>query len=134
MSENMQFPIPNSVLEPYIKQAVSVAITAALGSGTELVAKAVHTAINTKVSSNGTISSYSSDNRYILAEVVARNKIIEIAKEVINEMAEQLRPQIETEVRKELQKSTKEMARIIVDGVTSAASSRFSINVSFNER
>lgn len=134
MNENLNFPIPNTVLEPYIKQAVSTAIVTALGDGTELITKAVQAAINTKVDSSGKISNYSSDNRYILAEVVARNKIISIAKEVINEMAEQLRPQIENEVRKELQKSTKEMAKIIVDGVVNAASSRFSINVKFNEK
>lgn len=131
MSENLNFPIPNTVLEPYIKQAVSAAIVGALGDGADLVAKAVQMAINTKVASDGKVSNYSSDNRFILAEVVARNKIIAITKEVINEMAEQLRPQIESEVRKELQRSTKDIAKTIVNGVVAAASSRFSINVNF---
>ncbi len=128
--ENMQFPIPNSVLEPYIKQAVSTAITAALGDGTKLVQMAVQQALATKVNSEGRIDSrYTSDNKYNLVEIVAKNKIIEIARVTISEMAEQMRPKIKTEIEKYIKSQTNNIAKAMVDGVINGISSKFSISV-----
>lgn len=130
--ENMQFPIPNSVLEPYIKAAVSTAITAALGDGTKLVAHAVQAALMTKVNGQGRISSSNYDNQYNLVDIVATNKIQEVAHEVINQMAEGMRPQITAEVEKMLRKQTSALAKMMVDSLIQNMSCSF--NVSVNAR
>ena len=131
MSENLQFPIPNNVLEPYIKQAVSSAIIGALGDGTKLVELAVASALNTKVSSSGSVSNYSSDNRYSIAEVIARNKIIEITKTLVTEMVEQMRPDIEKEIRKQISNSKSEIAKAVIDGLLDSIKCSYNVKVSF---
>jgi hypothetical protein len=131
--ENFNFPIPNEILEPYIKEAVSTTIIAALGDGTELVKKAVHAALRTKVGPNGTISSSSYDNKYDLVETVASNKINEIARETIYEMAEQMRPKIVEAVKKELVDNHARMAEALVNGLIESVTSRWSCSVKFFE-
>jgi hypothetical protein len=129
--ENLQFPIPNSVLEPYIKEAVSTAITAALGDGAKLIEQAVHQALSVKVNSSGVVDSrYSSDNKYALAEIVAGNKIREIAKETINAMAEEMRPKIREEVEKYLKKQHGAFAKVLVDGLIKGLSCSWNVKVS----
>ena len=122
--KNFQFPIPNSVLEPYIKQAVAVAITSALEDGTKLVEHAVSVALSETVNSSGKASNYSSDNRYILAEVLAKNKIQEIARETVNEMAEQMRPKIKEQIENQLRNKHSLIAQSLVDGLIGSLTSR----------
>ena len=130
MADNMQFPIPNSILEPYIKQAVSTAIVAALGDGTHLIEAAVQEALRRKVGADGTFSTrYESDNKYQLCEVVASNKIREIARETINAMAEGMRPQIQAEIEKYLKKQHNVLARTLVDGLIGSLSCQWNVNV-----
>jgi uncharacterized membrane-anchored protein YjiN (DUF445 family) len=132
--KNLQFPIPNSVLEPYIKTAVSTAITAALGDGSKLIEQAVNQALSTKVNSQGQVDSrYSSDNKYMLAELVASNKIREIAKEVINQMAEDMRPKIKEEIEKYLKKQHSVFAKTLVDGMIKGLSCSWSVKVTTGE-
>ena len=130
--QNFQFPIPNDVLEPYIKQAVSASIIGALGDGTKLIEMAVQSAMNQKVSSNGTVSRYQSDNRYILAEIIGRNKIQEIAKEVLVQMAEKMRPEIEKEVTRQVAASKSTIAKVLVEGLMGSIRTSFHIEVEVN--
>lgn len=134
MSENMQFPIPNSVLEPYIKAAVSTAIASALGDGTKLVEKAVQAALTHKVSSNGRVSNSSYDNRYDLCEVVATTKVQEIAREVITQMAEGMRPAIEKSVTAHLQKRNNVIAAALVDGLIGSLKTTWNVQVSLEPK
>lgn len=129
MSENMQFPIPNSVLEPYIKQAVSTAITAALGDGAALVSKAVEHALAQKVSSNGNQSGYAYENKFQLVEIVAQNKIQEIARQTINEMAEGMRPHIKVAIESQLKKKHSAIAQALVDGLIKSLSTSWNVKV-----
>lgn len=129
MPENMQFPIPNSVLEPYIKSAVSTAITAALGDGAKLVEKAVEQALSQKVSSNGHVSRYDYENKFQLVELVAQNRIQEITRETINEMAEAMRPQIKTSIESQLKKKHSAIAQALVDGLIKSLSSSWNVKV-----
>jgi len=131
MSENMQFPIPNSVLEPYIKSAVSSAITAALGDGTKLVEVAVQNALNAKVNSKGDFGA-SYDNNHVFVEVMAKNKIQEVAKQVIMEMAEAMRPNIKAAVEKQISTKHKEIAKVLVDSLITSLTSSWNISVNID--
>ncbi len=130
MSENMQFPIPNSVLEPYIKSAVSTAITAALGDGVKLVEIAVQNALTEKVGSSGKRESYSND--HVFVEVMAKNKIQEVAKQVIMEMAEAMRPNIKAAVEKQISTKHKEIAKVLVDSLITSLTSSWNISVNID--
>ena len=128
-NENMQFPIPNAVLEPYIKQAVSAAIIGSLGDGTKLIELAVQSALNAKVDSDGKISNSSYNNTHTLADVVAKNKIQAIAREVIQEMAEQMRPKIKEQIEKQLKTKHSLIAKTLVDGMIESLTSKWSVTV-----
>jgi hypothetical protein len=130
--QNMQFPIPNSVLEPYIKTAVATAITASLGDGSKLVELAVQQALGVMVASDGAISRYSSDNKYQLVEVLAINKIRELTRETINEMAEQMRPKIKEQIEKQLRTKHSLLAQALVDGLIGSLKTTWSVKVDIN--
>lgn len=134
MSENMQFPIPNSVLEPFIKQAVATAITSALGDGVKLVEMAVHSALAQKVNSRGVVSNSSYENSFVLADVVAKNAIQEIARETIKEMAETMRPRIKEQIEKELKNKHTLLAQTLVDGAIESLKSSWSVSIHMQER
>lgn len=127
--QNMQFPIPNAVLEPYIKQAVSAAISASLGDGVALVGKAVEAAMLEKVASNGHRSNSSYDNKYPLVETVATNAIQKIARETINEMAEQMRPKIKEAIEKQLKAKHSAIAKTLCDSLIDSLSSTWAVSV-----
>lgn len=129
MSENMQFPIPNSVLEPYIKQAVSAAIVGALGDGTKLIELAVQNAMLTKVNHTGNVGTYSHENTQIFVDVIARNKIQEVAKEVINEMAEGMRPKLKEQIEKQLKTKHSLIAKTLVDGMIESLTAKWSVSI-----
>lgn len=129
MAENMQFPIPNSVLEPYIQAAVSTAITAALGDGTALVEKAVASALMRKVDARGVVSNHEYENRNVLVDVVASNKIQEVAREVISEMAEGMRPKIKEAIEKQLKTKHSEIAKLLVSGLMESLKTSWAVKV-----
>lgn len=128
-NDNMQFPIPNAVLEPYIKAAVASAITASLGDGAKLVEQAVQQALTAKVNAQGVTSGHGYDNTHLLADVVSRNAIQAIARETINEMAEQMRPKIREQIEKQLKNQHSKLAQALVDGLIGSLSSSWSVRV-----
>lgn len=128
---NFAFPIPQAVLEPYIKQAVSTAITAALGDGTELVAKAVHAALGQKVNDRGHVSQYNSDNKHNFVDVVAADAMREIARQTIHEMAEEMRPDIRKQIELQLRKSHGKLANALVDGMIKSLATTWCVQVDF---
>lgn len=129
-NENMQFPIPNSVLEPYIKQAVSTAITAALGDGAKLVEAAVHSAMTQKVNQHGKIDQYQSYNTHQLVEVLASNKIRDITREVVNEMAEGMRPAIKEAIERQLRTKHSAIAKCLVESLINSLKTSWNVQVS----
>lgn len=126
---NMNFPIPNEVLGPYIREAVSASIVGALGEGSKLIELAVHNALSQKVGRDGKVSQYPSENRYVFAEVIAKNKIQEVANEVINGMAEQMRPKIQEQIEKQLSTKHRLIAKTLVDGMISSLTSSWSVKI-----
>lgn len=130
MSEqNMQFPIPNAILEPYIKSAVAAAITSSLGNGARLVELAVHQALTAKVNAQGIMSNSNYENTHLLADVVSRQAIQKIARETISEMAEQMRPKIREQIEKQLKTQHSKLAQALVDGLIGSLKSSWSVRV-----
>jgi len=129
MTDNMQFPIPNSVLEPYIRAAVSTAIASALGDGTKLVERAVTAALTQKVNAAGKVSNSNYENTHQLVDIVATNSVHKIAQEVIVEMAESMRPQIKAEITKQLKSKHGAIAQTLVDGLLTSLKTSWNIRV-----
>ncbi len=127
--ETMAFPIPNAVLEPYIRQAVSTAIAASLGDGVKLVEQAVQSALATKVAANGRISNSSYENNHLLPDIVAKNAIQAIARETITELAEQMRPKIKEQIEKQLKTKHNALATALVDGLIGSLKTSWNVQV-----
>jgi len=133
-TENFNFPIPNEVLEPYIKEAVSASIVGALGDQGRLIEVAVQRAIALKVNSEGNVSRYSSDNKHHLIDVIAQKNIQKITKEVVNEMAEQMREPIGRAVKDQILSHHSEIAQTLVNGLIDSLKTTWNIKVSITGR
>jgi hypothetical protein len=131
--DNLQFPIPNSVLEPYIKQAVSTAIMSSLGNAEELIVKLVENAMKQQCDEKGNVCKEHYYNRYPLIETIAKNKIASIAKEAIHELAEQMRPKIKEQVVSHIKKQSSTIAKALVDGLISSLTTSWAITVNLKE-
>ena len=131
--KNLQFPIPNSVLEPYIKQAVSTAIIAALGSGTELVEKAVVAALSVKVNERGKVDEYRSRNEYNLTDIILSNQIREIAEETIKELVNEMKPQIKKGIENSLKNQSKLLANIMTEAFTKSLHCCWNVKINIDD-
>lgn len=127
--ENMQFPIPNSVLEPYIKQAVSSAIISSLGNADELIMKVVENAMKQQCNERGEIEKDRYYNRHPLIETIAKNKIAEITRATINELAEEMKPKIKEQVISHIKKQQGTIAKALVDGLVEGLQMSWCIKV-----
>lgn len=126
-----QFPIPNDVLEPYIRSAVSTAIVAALGDGTKLVENAVAETLKRKVDDRGKVSQYSSDNKFTYAEVVCKDVLGDVIKQTLSEMAEQMKPDLKKEITKQLKASSSKIAASFVDRLAGNLDCEFKVDLHF---
>jgi hypothetical protein len=131
--ETMAFPIPNAVLEPFIREAVSTAIVSSLGDGAKMIEMAVSRALAVKVNSEGKIDNYDSYNRQLFVEFMAQKKIQEVAKEVINEMAEQMRPNIKKQIEAQLKTKHSLIAKTLVDGMIASLTSTWAVKIEMSK-
>ena len=72
---NVSLSISKELVNPIIQAKINEAIISALGGQDELIRKSVDAIMNTKVNDQGKVSSYSSDNKYTMLEIIAKNKI-----------------------------------------------------------
>lgn len=126
--KNLQFPVPNDLIEPYIRHAITTVIANALGEGGKWLDHAVSLAINDKVQADGTVSEYESDNTSSYLEVITKNKIKEIAKDIIVGMVEELRPKIKKDLEEKIRAKHKEIASVLFNRLM--AGLKFGWNIS----
>lgn len=131
---NMKFPIPNEVLEPFIREAVSTAIGNALGDADTIIVAAVSAALSVKCNDQGVVGKDSYYNKYNLVETLAAKKIREIAKDTITEMAEQMRPSIVRQVRQQISGRNDEIAQALVSGMIDSLKCSWNIKVDFSPK
>lgn len=96
--------VDDNYLAECVKQTVIMGISEALNGKNEIVSQLVKSVLETKVDKNGNISSYGSDNRYTLLDIMTRKAIIEVAKEEFGKIVEESRPRIAKAIRAELEK------------------------------
>ena len=126
---NLAFPIPNAVLEPYIKGAIATTIASALGDSAKLIEMVVERALADKVNNEGKRSEYSHENKYTIAEVVSRAAIQNIARETIAGLAEEMRPKIEAQIKERIRRQDSVIAKALVDGLIGSLKTSWSVKV-----
>lgn len=82
---DVQLTISKEVVAPIVEAKIKEAILGALGGKESVIEKVVNEILNKKVSSNGTLSSYSSDNKYSWIDIVLTKTIQEQTEAAIKE-------------------------------------------------
>lgn len=123
--------VDDNYLAECVKQTVIMGISESLNGKNEIVSQLVKSVLETKVDKTGKISSYSSDNRYSLLEVMTQNAIREIAKEEFKRLIEESRPQISKAIRAELEKKETmgNMVAAFLNAIEKQLTSSYSMNV-----
>ena len=87
MSDNsmVSLKVDEQMVSKILEKQIQAAIVAQLGNQDKLIEKAVGVALSEKVSDNGTVSKYSSDNKYDFLEVLATKSVREAATEALKE-------------------------------------------------
>ena len=121
----------DNYLAECVKQTVIMGISESLNGKNEIVSQLVKSVLETKVDKTGKISSYSSDNRYSLLEVMTQNAIREITKEEFKRLIEESRPQISKAIRAELEKKETmgNMVAAFLNAIEKQLTSSYSMNV-----
>lgn len=95
MADNISLEISKEIVTPIVEAKIKAAITAALGSKEEVIATLADKILFQKVTSSGTVSNYSSDNKYNWIDVVFTNQIKKVIEEElkskVNESAEAIK-------------------------------------------
>lgn len=95
--------IDDNYLNEAVKSIVMTGIAETLDKD-KIVNGLVNTVLETKVDKDGSISNYSSDNKYTLLELYVNQMIREIVKEEMKKLVEEKRPKMQEIIRKELNK------------------------------
>lgn len=129
MAENATIAIPNDVLKPIVEARIQSAIIAALGEEQSLITTAIASALQQKVDSKGTVSNYSSENRYTLLEIMMRKCVIKAAHEALEAIMESKRGEIKAAVEKQITAKKTALAKAFVDGLAESINSGFRLDV-----
>ena len=126
MAEQATVNIPRDVLEPIVRAQVTAGVLRAFGDPAELIEQVVARSLTQKVDSDGKVNTYDSYNKYDVAEVLAKQAIHKMTKEMLAEFVEQQRPKIEAAVKSALAKKSGAFAKALVDGLQRSVSAEWS--------
>lgn len=114
--------IDQDYLAEAVKQTVMMGIAESLNGKNEIVSQIVKSVLSTKVSDKGTISNYSSDNKYTLLEFHVRKMIREVTAEEMQKIVDEHREDIAKAIRTELAKKVNynKFVDAFLDNVSSA--------------
>lgn len=77
--------ISPELVKPIVEQHIKAAITEAFGGSEKVIEKVINGILTQKVTANGSVSNYNSENKFNWIDVVLTNTIREVAKEAIKE-------------------------------------------------
>lgn len=130
--------IDQDYLAEAVRQTVIMGISESLNGKNEIVSQIVKMTLSTKVTGNGTISSYERDNRYTLLEYHVRKMISEVTSEELQKIVDERKPEITKAIREELSKKVNytKFVDAFIGNVSSAITNTWvpKIEVNFDKR
>jgi hypothetical protein len=127
--------ISEDMVKEIVSKQIQQAIVKELGSAEAYMEALISAALHQKVSIDGKVSRYSSDNKYDYLDIMLKEKIQETAKVALQEYIKENADKLKDALKKELEKtSTKnELVKTFVEGASKAFeySWRFNCNVKF---
>ena len=116
---DVNLTISKDIVNPIVEAKIKEAVLGALGGTNELVAKVVDQIINQKVTEEGKLSNYSSDNKYTWLDVIVTKQLKEAVKEElvnqITESSKQIKEALITQIR--TKKGSNLVARALLNGL-----------------
>ena len=136
MEQNMMsLKISEDMIKGIVSQQIQQAIVRELGNAEEYMQALIAVALHQKVTSTGTVSNYSSDNKFDYLDILLKKEIQKAADEALKEYIKANTDVLRVALRKELEKTaTKdELVKMFVEGASKAfgCSWNFSCNVDF---
>jgi len=99
--------VDEGTVRSVLEKQIQAAIVANLGAEEDLIAKAVTMALSMKVTEDGGVSRYSSDNKYDFLEVVTSTAIREAAKKALDQWCKDNAEKVHAAVLKEMRKPSR---------------------------
>lgn len=111
--------VDQRIIAPIIQKQIQAAIVAGLSNGRPIIESAVAAALDRKCNSEGTQSSYQSDNKYAWLEVMATKSIQDAAREALVEYFKANRDAVKKAVIREITKAERKqsLAKAFADAV-----------------
>ena len=126
----LSLKISEDMVREIVSKQIQQAIVKELGNAEEYMGAIINVALHQKVSSSGSLSTYSPDNKYDYLDIVLKNNVQEATKKAIREFIEENSEKLKCALKKELEKSaTKDK---LVDTFINGAVNTFTNSWSFN--
>lgn len=133
----LSLKIGEDMVKEIVSKQIQQAIVKELGNAEEYMEALIRVALHQKVSEHGTVSNYSSENKYDYLDVLLKKKIQEAAREALQEYIKENTDKLKAALKKELEKTaTKdELVKTFIDGASKAFeySWRFGCDVKFSK-
>lgn len=130
--------VDETMVSKILEKQIQAAIVAQLGNEEELIEKAVKVALSKKVSIDGTVSRYDSDNTHDFLEVLASKSIREAATEALREWLKTNQEKVKEAVLIELNKPNRQrsIATAYADAIENSLKCNWNMacNIQFIER
>ncbi|MEI2271874.1 hypothetical protein OHD16_06940 [Sphingobacterium sp. ML3W] len=137
MSDLVSMQVSPEIIKPIVEAKIKDAIASALGGPDAIVEQVVKQVLTQKVSANGNVSSYSSDNKYTWIDAVVTSQIREAVQTQIKEQMTVVNGVIQEEVKKFLQskKGSSHIAQLLCSSMANSIGNlyRTTVNVSFQD-
>ena len=124
--------VDSTVVTDVLNKQIRTAIIRELDKMPELMDSIISIAMKQKVSADGKVSTYSSENKYDFIDIVSRNAIQAQAKVALQEWVEENKDKIKEALKKVLSKNTDGIAGNIVYAMVENAKSQYAINVNLD--
>lgn len=135
VNDLMTLNISEEMIKGIVSKQVQQAIVRELGNSEDYMCALVASALHQKVSKEGSVSSYSSDNKFDYLDVLLSKEIQKAANEAIKEYIKENSELLKTSLKKELSKTaTKdELVKTFIDGASKCFNSswNFRCDVAF---
>ncbi len=138
MEKSVSLNVDQEIVKSIVKKEIEAAIVAQFNKTPDMIHHVVSAALAQKVTANGTVSSYASDNRNDIIEVLSRKAIMGLAKEAITEFVKEKKDEIKKALVKEMQKpkTARVMANALSRGLVEQIEGKWNFNcyVKFHDK
>jgi|ERR1700748_2741961 len=121
MDNSVSLTIDKSIVNPIVEAKIKEALLAAMGGQNNLIQYALDTLLNQRCDVNGSVSHYSSDNKYRFIDVAILKNISDAVKKEVEACIIDMSSSIKNQLIKKLksEKGASAVADALLEGFTS---------------